>query len=205
MKSLLLALLLLPLGAWAQYAGPAVEACRAYGEREVKQGGEIAGLVIERDDALQIEKYARKLGNQFVSSILSGNGAVLRPTGPAIELSFLCLLANEKRALFFYWTPRRDAPALAQCQRGKNPGDCLQLLLDLAERDLVSVAAFRFQASLEADSKAGNDAASSAYRNSAGAWRSYRDLECARRGAPGSDPWRACLLELTRRRYLDLQ
>ena len=199
-------LLLLPLTAWAQYSGPAVDTCRAYGERELKKGSaDVKALVFDRDRHLVIEKYARKLGKQFVSSILSGNGAVTRAVGPAVELSFVCLLASEKQALFFYWTPRRDAPALAQCRRGAAPGDCLQLLLDLAERDLVEVAAFRFQESLEADAKAGNETASNAYRNAAAAWRAYRDAECARRGAGGSDAWRGCMVDLTRRRYLDLQ
>jgi len=35
----LLLLLALPLAAWAQTSGPAVETCRAYGERELKKGG----------------------------------------------------------------------------------------------------------------------------------------------------------------------
>ena len=199
-------LLLLPLTAWAQYSGPAVDTCRAYGERELKKGSaDVKALVFDRDRHLVIEKYARKLGKQFVSSILSGNGAVTRAVGPAVELSFVCLLASEKQALFFYWTPRRDAPALAQCRRGAAPGDCLQLLLDLAERDLVEVAAFRFQESLEADAKAGNETASNAYRNAAAAWRAYRDAECARHGAGGSDEWRGCMEDLTKRRYLDLR
>lgn len=199
-------LALLPLGALAQYAGPAVETCRAFGERELRRGGaDVKGLVIDRDRHLSIERVTRKLGSQFVSSALWGNGAILRAVGPAVELSFVCLLASEKRALHFHWAPRRDAAALAQCRRGAAPGDCLQLLLDLAERDLVEVAAYRFQESLEADAKSGNESASSAYRNAAGAWRNYRDTECARRGPVGSDEWRACLVDLTRRRYLDLQ
>jgi hypothetical protein len=202
---LLLSLFFLPLTALAQYSGPAVEACRAYGERELRKGGDIRKFVIDRDRALMIERYTRKLGKQFVSSILSGNGAVTRTVGPAVELSFVCLLASEKQALFFHWVPRRDAPALAQCKRGAAPGDCLQLLLDLAERDLIEVAAFRFQDSLEADAKAGNENASSAFRNAAAAWRAYRDVECARRGAGGSDAWRGCMVDLTKRRYLDLQ
>jgi hypothetical protein len=203
---LLLLLLALPLAAWAQYAGPGVETCRAYGEREVKRGGaDVKALVFDRDRALVIERYARKAGNQLVSSILSGNGAITRSVGPAVELAFVCLLASEKQALFFYWTPRKDAPALAQCLRGAAPGDCLQLLLDLAERDLVEVAAYRFQDSLEADAKAGNENASNAYRNAATTWRAYRDAECARRGPSGSDAWRGCMVDLTRRRYLDLQ
>ena len=199
-------LLLLPLTAWAQYSGPAVDTCRAYGERELKKGSaDVKALVFDRDRRLVIEKYARKLGSQFVSSVLSGNGAITRPAGPAVELSFVCLLASEKQALFFYWVLRRDAPALAQCQRGAAAGDCLQLLLDLAERDLVEVAAFRFQESLEVDAKAGSESASNTYRNAAAAWRAYRDAECARRGAGGSDAWRSCMVDLTKRRYLDLQ
>ena len=199
-------LLLLPLTAWAQYSGPAVDTCRAYGERELKKGSaDVKALVFDRDRHLVIEKYARKLGNQFVSSILSGNGAVTRAVGPAVELSFVCLLASEKQVLFFYWTPRRDAPALAQCRRGAARADCLQLLLDLAERDVVEVAAARFQESLETDAKAGNENASSTYRNAAAAWRAYRDAECARRGAGGGDVWRGCMVDLTKRRYLDLQ
>jgi uncharacterized protein YecT (DUF1311 family) len=202
----LLLLLALPLSAWAQYAGPGVETCRAYGERELKRTApDVKGLVFDRDAALAIERYTRKMGSQFVSSILTGNGAITRAAGPAVELSFVCLLASDKQALLFHWAPRSAAPTLAQCRRGPAAGDCLQLLLDLAERDLVEVAAYRFQDSLEADAKAGNENASSAYRNAAAAWRAYRDAECARRGAAASDEWRACMVDLTRRRYLDLQ
>ncbi|HET9734403.1 MAG TPA: lysozyme inhibitor LprI family protein [Burkholderiales bacterium] len=203
---LLLLLCVLPLAAWAQYSGPGAETCRAYGERELKKdGADVKALVFDRDRALVIERYARKAGNQFVSSILSGNGAITRAIGPAVELTFVCLLASEKQALFFHWVPRRDAPVLAQCRRGTAPGECLQLLLELAERDLVEVAAYRFQDSLEADAKAGNENASNAYRNAATTWRAYRDAECARRGPSGSDEWRSCMVDLTRRRYLDLQ
>ena len=202
----LLAAAALPAPAWAQYSGPAVETCRAYGERELKkQANGVERLAFDRDAALVIERYTRKMGNQFVASILTGNGAILRTVGPAVELSFVCLLANEKQALFFYWIPRKDAPSLAQCRRAAAPGDCLQLLLGLAERDLVEVAAYRFQESLEADAKSGNENASNAYRNAAAAWRAYRDAECARRGAATSDEWRACMVDLSRRRYLDLQ
>jgi hypothetical protein len=203
---LLLLLLWLPLAALAQYSGPALDTCRAYGERELKKSGaDIASLAFDNDRHLFVERVTRKLGSQFVASALSGNGAILRPAGPAVELSFVCLLANEKRALYFHWTPRRHAPSLAQCRRGKDPGACLQLLYDIAERDLLEASALRFQESLDADAKAGNDGASSAYRNAVAAWRGYRDAECARRGAAGSDPWRACMVDLMRLHYLDLQ
>lgn len=207
MNHWLLLLAALPLGALAQVDGPALEACRALGERELKKDGTgVQALVIDRDRHLFLEPLTRKLGSQAVSSSLSGNGGIVRKAGPAVELTFVCLLADRRRALLFHWAPRRDAPALAQCRRGAAPpGKCLQLLHDLAERDLVEVAAFRFQESLDADAKAGDDSASSAYRNAAGAWRKYRDVECARRGPGGSEPWRACMVELSRLRYLDLQ
>jgi len=206
MKRLWLLALWLPLGALAQTAGPGVETCRAFGEREIrKSGADIRALEIENDRALYLERHARKMGSQSVGSILSGNGAIARPIGPAIELSFVCLLASDKQALFFHWVPRGDAPALAQCRRGAAVGDCLQALLDLAERDLIEVAANRFQESLDADAKAGNENASAAYRNAASAWRAYRDAECGRRGAAGGDEWRGCMVDLTKRRYLDLR
>ena len=203
---LLLILFALPLAAWAQATGPAVDTCRAYGERELnKAGGDKLRLAFDRDRALLHERYARKLGRQQVSSILSGNGAITRPAGTAVELSFVCLLASDKQAVFFHWVPRRDAPALEQCKRGAAPGECLQLLQDLVDRDLIEVAAYRFQESLEADAKTGNENASTAFRNSAAAWRAYRDAECARRGETGSDAWRGCMVDLARRRYLDLK
>jgi hypothetical protein len=63
--------------AFAQYNGPAVEACRAYAKQEIKREGMRAkDVVFERDQQLSLERYTRKLGSQFVSSILRGGGAV---------------------------------------------------------------------------------------------------------------------------------
>ena len=96
-RLLLLTLVLFPVLAQAQYNGPAVEACRTYAMQEAKREGmSIADVVLERDAALAIERYSRKLGSQPVSSILTGNGAVVVPGAPSAELSFICLLADEK-------------------------------------------------------------------------------------------------------------
>jgi hypothetical protein len=203
---LLLAFAALPLGAAAEYTGPALDACRAFGERALRQdGADVKALAFDNDRHLFFERESRTLGSQPIGAALSGHGAIVREVGPAVELAFLCLLANEKRALWFHWLPRRDAPTLQQCRRSADAGACLEALLNLAETDLVEAAAFRFQEALEADARSGNDAASTAYRNAAAAWRNYRDRECARRGAAGSDAWHACRVDLTRWRYLDLQ
>ncbi|MGH8674026.1 MAG: lysozyme inhibitor LprI family protein [Burkholderiales bacterium] len=189
-----------------QYAGPGVETCRAYAERELrKENKAIQSVVFEKDRDLQIDRYTRNLGSQFVSSLLYGNGAIVYGgRAPAIEMAFLCLLADDKRAVFFHWSPRRDAPALAQCRRGgTSAGECLDTLLQIAEQELTELYARHYVEAREADAKAGNEAALTAFRKSGDAWRAYRDVECARR--PAGDERKACTLELTRRRALDLR
>ena len=203
-----------PLAALAQYAGPGVETCRAYAEREIRQkGAAVKAVVFDRDRELNIDRYTRKAGSQFISSILYGNGAIVLGRAPAIEMSFVCLLADEKRAVFFYWTPRRDAPALAQCRRhaAKDLGGCLNVLLQTAEPDLTQAYALRFQEARERDDVQKNEEAVAAFRKAADAWRGYRDAECARRtaasggGSDAVDAQKGCIVELTRRRTLDLQ
>ena len=116
---LLLLLFFVGTPAFAQYKGPAVEVCRAYAKREIARDGTRAkDVIFEQDQELTLERYTRNVGSQFVSSILTGNGSVVIDGAPSAELSFICLLADDKRAVFFYWVPRRDAPALAQCRRG---------------------------------------------------------------------------------------
>jgi hypothetical protein len=196
---LLLALCALPPVATAQYAGPALETCRAFGERSLKaEGTLLKSLAIDHDRHLHFERRARKLGSQAVGASLSGHGAIVLEAGAPVEVSFQCLLASEKRALWFHWLPRRDAPSLAQCRRVPDTGQCLQVLFDIAERDHIEISSIRFQQAQDAG-------AGDAFRATAAAWREYRDLECARRGTGGSDEWRACMVDFTRQRYLALQ
>jgi uncharacterized protein YecT (DUF1311 family) len=212
----LLLLLLFPVLANAQYAGPGVETCRGYAQRQLQRDAVNArDVVIERDQHLAIERYTRKAGSQFVASILTGNGAVVFANAPSAELGFICLLADDKRAVFFEWLPRRDASALAQCTRDEstraNPRDCLQTLLNVSEQDLTEAYAARLTEARQRDAAAGNEAASERYRASNKAWIEYRDAECQRRkeNAPaGIDPGAyqlACIVELARRRLVDMR
>ena len=209
MRNLFCALLLVACAtpALAQYTGPGVETCRAYAERDVRKGSaKVQAVVFEQDRALNIDRYTAKVGSQFVSSLLFGNGAIVYGGGvPGIEISFLCLLADDKRAVFFHWVPRRDAPALAQCRRGDGakPSQCLETLQNVAEQELTELYAKHTVDARQADAKAGNENASNAFRRGADAWRSYRDAECARR--PAGDERSACMVELTRRRAHDLR
>ncbi len=195
----------------AQYQGPAIEACRAFAMKALqREGTQAKTVVIERDADLNLEREARKVGSQAVSFVLTGNGAVVFEGTPSSELSFVCLLADEKRPVFFAWQPRPNAPALAQCTRSEDlrskPGGCLELLRRVAEQDLAQVYAYRFQEANERGEKS-----VAAYRNANDQWREYRDAECARRGelAPSGvsaeDYQAACMVELTRRRALDMR
>ena len=202
--------------AFAQYNGPAVETCLAYAKSEAKRDGTSAkDIVFERDQNLMIERATRKLGNQFVSSILRGNGAVVLDNAPSAELSFMCLLADDKRAVFFEWLPRINASAMAQCTRddllrGK-PRSCLETLLGVAETDLMQAYSAHFQEARERDARAGNEAAVNTFRKANEEWRQYRDAECQRRrdhtpkGVAAEDFLLACAVELTRRRTLDMR
>ncbi len=206
MRRLALLAAVLPALGFAQYQGPAVQTCRAHALAEEKQAAaNIADLQFDRDRHLNIARYTRKLGSQFVASVLFGNGAILLKAGPPVEMTFVCLLADEKRALFFFWVPRRDAPVLAQCRRGGAPGECIDTLLAVTEQDLTTIYAQRLVEAREADAGSGGESRTVALRKSNDAFRAYLEAECGRRGPAGSEPLRACVVELTRRRALDLQ
>jgi uncharacterized protein YecT (DUF1311 family) len=213
---LLLLLLLAPLAVSAQYDGPGVEVCRLFAQRQlIRDAGTARTVVIERDHSLVIERYTRKVGNQFVSSILTGNGAVVFANAPSAELSFICLLADDKRAVFFEWLPRRDASAIAQCTRDDttraNPRSCLQTLIEVAEVDLTQAYALKLTESRQLDVAGGNEEPSDRFRASNKAWLQYRDAECQRRkdstpaGTDPGDYQLACIVELTRRRLVDMR
>lgn len=190
---------------------PSVEACRAYAKKELERDGTRASDVLfERDEHLAIERYSRKAGNQLISSVITGNGAVVLKGAPSIELSFICLLADDKRPVFFNWLPRQNVPVLAQCRRSDEVRaqmrSCLDLLLHSAEQDLTVAYGLRFQEANEH-----GEQALAAYRKSNEEWRQYRDAECARRrdfapaGVSPEDYQHACSVELTRRRALDMR
>lgn len=209
--SILLVVLLLPFAAMAQYDGPAVEACRALAKKEaVRDGGTPHDVVILRDHELLMARYDRKAGSQHVSSVLTGNGAVVLPSSPSAELAFICLLADAKRPVFFSWLPRRSVSAIAQCTRAPEmrakPRECLEFLLRVAETDLIESYAQRFQ-----EAHAGGEASLAAHRKANDEWKQYRAAECARRrtaapaGVDAEDVELACMIEISRQRGRDMR
>ena len=213
---LALAFLALPAAALAEYSGPTLDACRAFAVRELKRdGARIKDVAFDADRDLLFERYARKVGSQFIGSILSGHGAVVYEETPSVELSFVCLLASESRPVFFHWLPRRARSALAQCTRSEalraGPKPCLEGLLQIEGRELTQVYAMELQGARERDAAAGQGQAYEAYSRSNKAWLEYRNAECARRsleatrGKDADDVRLACLIELSRLRAADLR
>ncbi len=201
----LLALLAAAAPALAQYSGPAVQACRAYAEAEVRQGGAGKPTVQLDTASLDLQRYTRKAGSQFVSLLLAGGGAIVYAQGVPVEFSFVCLLAEEKRPVFFYWIPRIEAVAIGLCRRTKEVASCLDTLLVVAEQELTQRYSILFVNVREADAKSGNENMANAFRRSSEAFLAYRAAECARRDAAGSDSHKGCMVDLTRRRGLDLR
>lgn len=205
-----LLLLLFSTSAFAQYTGPAVETCRAYAKRELERDGTRAkDVVFERNQNLSIERYTRKVGNQFVSSILRGDAVVVMHGTPGSAVSFVCLLADDKRAIFLEWLPRPNSSALAQCSQEKGAAmrTCLETLLSVADIDLTQSYAPRYQEARET----GKEELVERFRKANDEWKEYRDAECTRRadhvpqGLSAEDQRLACLVDLTRRRALDMR
>jgi len=218
MKALVALLMLVACAAArADATGAAADACAAFARRElVRDGASVEKVVIDRDRDLVLQRYGHGVGRQRVGAILSGNGAVAYGATPGIELSFVCLLAGGSKPLFFHWTPRRDASALAQCtrsaaQRDAGPRSCLESLLLLEERELTRLYAARLYEARERDAADGGTRAYQAYAASNRAWREYRDAECARRsaapaaGQDAADVVLACKVELTRLRAAEMR
>jgi uncharacterized protein YecT (DUF1311 family) len=204
-----LALLAASSATLAQYNGPGVGACNSFAEAQLKKAGtNVKQVVFDQDADLVIERVTQKIGSQFVSSLLRGNGAVIYASGASFEMRFTCLLANDKQAVFFDWRSRPDASPLAHCRRAAPAGQsvprCLDDLLLAAENELGTVTAQRFQEAREMDSRDGLGRAEQAYRGSLEAWKAFREQECSRRriyasgGKNAADEHLSCMVELAR-------
>ena len=217
-----LARLLLPFAllgasgaALAQYKGPGVAVCRSFAEAQLmKTGTDLKQVVFDADADLAIERVTQKLGSQFISSLLRGNGAVIYASGTSFEISFTCLLASGKRAVFFDWTPRYDASPLSHCRRAapatQSVRACLEELLFATESELGKVTAQRFQEAREMDTTGALGRAEQAYQASLDAWKAYRDQECSRRriyaseAAHAADERLSCMVEIARQHVRQL-
>ena len=201
--------------AWRNTPVRRVEACRAYAQARAGSATATSAkdVVFERDQALCHRALrAARLGNQFVSSILTGNGAiVLRRDAQRAELS-LRLPARRRQArgvLPLDAAAERLRARAVHARRGaarqvaRLPG--VPAAGRRAGPDRRSTR-MRFQEAHE-----GGEKTLAAYRKANDEWREYRDAECARRrevapkGVSAEDAELACVVELTRQRGRDMR
>ena len=88
----------------AEYEGPGVKTCADYALKQLKRDdATVKAFEIVNDKELEIDRYTEKVGSQFVSSILSGNGVIRGGRGGDAGGTFICLLESDRRAVFFFF------------------------------------------------------------------------------------------------------
>lgn len=166
--------------------------------------GPVGGVRVER-------RPAPPPGREGVALVLSGGGAATGSAGvPSLDLRYTCLVGTYGGTLFVdvRTTAGGGDAVLTECQgRPSGPAACLRGLAAEAEAALAraeagAIAAARSRPGAGARAEVDEPAA-----ESIGAWRVYRDAECARRhgaGVIGDGRATACLVELTRARVREL-
>ena len=95
--ALLYAMMSVPSAA-QDYRGPAVDACARLARDELRQNR--VAVTSVKLVLNEIEKYTRKLGTQFVSSVLTGTLYADLPDGNVKRAKYLCLLADDRTPVF---------------------------------------------------------------------------------------------------------
>lgn len=154
--------------------------------------------------ATRIETRRTAVGRQPVALLVEGAGAA-RKDGAARPVRYLCLLDPGGEAVFVdAATMTGDDAVLAGCAPPARD-TCLADRLRAAERALAAAEA----AALKRATATRRAAIEEPLATSIGAWRVYRDAECARRSeaaTPGAGPdlITACSIGLTRTRTAEL-
>jgi uncharacterized protein YecT (DUF1311 family) len=189
-----------PLSTCAQFAN------KRYQARQARQFERITLL----PENLVVEKLNGKMGSQYISKVLSGNGVLKLKGAEPLSIQFTCLLENDQKTVFFHATPKAAPsvtadPAKACEEQAPTIGEavpCLDKVLQQEEQKLGS---------LEKKVKAqGNSSAKQLLGLSSQEWKRYRDAECLRRLAVrtgGNHPditEYECKISKTRERIQDL-
>ena len=201
--------------------GPAVEVtpeaalggCEAGTLAELRRGDPaVQAVTLDPLDSARVERRTPPPGGEGVGLVIAGRGRAEGGIGP---LRYTCLVGTGGEILFVDIDVEGDGEALAECRdrQGGDARSCLRQLMAGADTALAKAEA---GAVVEGRRRHGAGAAAKRAEidepaaASIGAWRVYRDAECARRhgavgGASGGDPREtACLVELTRARIREL-
>lgn len=191
-------------------AEAAVQACEAPTALALRaRDPAYQSVVLDPAASSRVERRSARVGSQPLAMVVAGHGTAR--TGTAIaDLRYLCLIGPEGRALFVDVETLDGGAALAECARPARgtTRDCLDDLLHKAERALAEAEARAVGRARGAAAGRPRAEVDEPVATSIGAWRVYRDAECARRQesapAPSPDLAAACRVELTRERVREL-
>jgi hypothetical protein len=164
-------------------------------------------VVMEPAATSRIERRAFHVGSQPLSMVVAGR-ATARAGASLDEVHYLCLIGPSGEALFVDVQPRDGAEVLAECTAAGSRRTCLEDLFRKAERGLAEAEASAVTRARAARPGTSRPEIEEPVATSIGAWRVYRDAECARRReshpAPSGELYEACRVELTRQRVQEL-
>lgn len=158
---------------------------------------------------LVVEKLDGKIGNQSLSAVLSGTGALRLKKSAPVDIQFTCLLGSEQKTLFFHATPNPSPEPVDSCAaQAATIGEavpCLEKTLKQEEHKLADLEKRTTNQARGIDQQAKQMLSLSGRQ-----WKQYRDSECIRRLAfrvGGNHPDITeydCLIGKTRERIRDL-
>lgn len=96
----LTATLILPSRANAQSPDPTVKSCQTYARELYREVKEIRQIQLIDDAKTRRDRFENKVGSQFISTEVMGNGRLMTQKGWQ-NFSYLCLLESETKALYF--------------------------------------------------------------------------------------------------------
>ena len=192
----------------------AVQACEAPAALALRPlDGRFESVALQPAAASRIERRALQVGSQPVGMVVAGQGTVRLGAAGSGEVRYLCLLSPDGRALFADVEALGGSAVLAECAtasgvRRRPLGRCLEDLLRQAERGLAEVEAAAIRRARGERSGAARAEVEQPVVASIGAWRVYRDAECARRRdadpQASAERYEACRVALTRDRVGEL-
>jgi uncharacterized protein YecT (DUF1311 family) len=183
----------------------AFPACEAEALHEARRiDPTVQGVQLEPLSSAQVERRSPPPGHEGVQLVIQGHGSEVG--GGTGDFRYACLVGTAGDVLFVSLQPEGAGKVMAECAtRPAVQHACLRDLAASADRALADAEA---AAVAEARRRAGKKRSEvdEPAAESIGAWRVYRDAECARRYDGGNnDRELACLVELTRARIAELR
>lgn len=183
---------------------PTVLALRAKDDR-------FQSLTLDPAATTRIEARPIYAGSQPLSAVVAGHGTAVLGAGKS-EIDYLCLIAPSGDAVFVDVQTLSGTTILAECAGSTGGGSprraCLEGLLQQAETGLATAEAGAILRARQGRARAARAEVEQPVATSIGAWRVYRDAECARQR--DADPqlsielYEACRVGMTRQRVREL-